>query len=79
MATTTIQINSSTREKLAKLKASTNETYDDLINKLMALVPEGDEEGLYTQAFRLGLLRARLDIRDGRVASHEELKRRLGL
>jgi len=79
MATTTIQINSSTREKLAKLKASANETYDDLINKLMALVPEGDEEGLYTQAFRLGLLRARLDIRDGRITSHEELKRRLGL
>jgi hypothetical protein len=79
MSTTTIQINSSTREKLAKLKASSRETYDDLINKLMALVPEGDEEGPYTQAFRLGLLRARLDIKEGRLVSHEELKRRLGL
>jgi len=59
MSVTTIQINSTTREKLAKLKSSSRETYDELINKLLALVPEGDEEG--------------------RVLSHDELKRRLGL
>jgi hypothetical protein len=79
MAVTTIQINSTTREKLAKLKSSSRETYDELINKLLALVPEGDEEGTYTHAFRLGLLQARLDIKEGRVLSHDELKRRLGL
>lgn len=79
MSTTTIQLASATREKLAKLKSSTRETYDELINKLLALVPEGDEEGTYTQAFRLGLLRARLDVKEGRVISHEEVKRRLGL
>jgi hypothetical protein len=76
---TTIHVSSSTREKLAKLKASTRETYDDLIQKLMALVPEGDEEGRYGPAFRLGLLRARLDIKKGHVVSQEEAKRRLGL
>ncbi|HEY5605299.1 MAG TPA: hypothetical protein VIL45_02125 [Thermoplasmata archaeon] len=79
MSVTTIQINSTTREKLAKLKSSSRETYDELINKLLALVPEGDEEGTYTHAFRLGLLQARLDIKEGRVLSHDELKRRLGL
>jgi hypothetical protein len=79
MSTTTIQVSSTTREKLAKLKGSSRETYDDLINKLIALIPEGDEEGPYSHAFRLGLLQARLDIREGRVISHEELKRRLGL
>jgi hypothetical protein len=79
MSTTTIQVRSTTREKLAKLKGSSRETYDDLINKLIALIPEGDEEGPYSHAFRLGLLQARLDIREGRVVSHEELKRRLGL
>ena len=71
MPKTTIQIHSSTRKKLARLKASANETYDDLLNELMALVPQGDEEGLYTPAFRRGLLRARREVKEGRVISHE--------
>ncbi len=79
MPATTIQLRSSTREKLARLKSGPRETYDELINKLMALVPEGDDEGKYTEAFRVGLLNARLDVREGRVVSHEEVKRRLGL
>jgi hypothetical protein len=79
MSITTIQISASTREKLARLKASSRQTYDDLIQKLMALVPEGDEEGHYAPAFRLGLLQARLDIKQGRLVSHEEVKRRVGL
>ncbi len=79
MPITTIRVTSETRKKLAKLKLSSRETYDDLINMLIALVPEGDDEGQYTEAFRLGLLRARLDAKEGRVILHEELKRRLGL
>jgi predicted transcriptional regulator len=79
MSTTTIRISPSTRRKLSKLKASSQETYDDLINKLIALVPDGDDEGPYTQAFRRGLLQARLEIKEGRVVSYEELKRRLGV
>ena len=79
MPKTTIQIHSSTRKKLARLKASANETYDDLLNELMALVPQGDEEGLYTPAFRRGLLGARREVKEGRVISHEEMKGRLGL
>jgi len=79
MSVTTIQVTSATREKLAKLKASSRETYDELINKLVGLIPEGDEEGRYSEAFRLGLLQARLDIKEGRILTHKEVKRRLGL
>ncbi len=79
MAMTTIQIRQATRAKLARLKSSRRETYDELLNKLLALVPEGDEEGRYTQAFRVGLLEARLDIKEGRVVAHEDVKKRLGL
>jgi len=79
MSVTTIQVTSATREKLAKLKASSRETYDELINKLVGLIPEGDEEGMYSEAFRLGLLQARLDIKEGRILTHKEVKRRLGL
>ncbi|HZY93184.1 MAG TPA: hypothetical protein VFG07_10505 [Thermoplasmata archaeon] len=76
---TTVQMESETRARLAELKASPRETYDEVLKKLLALVPTGDEEGRYTAAFRVGLLNARLDIREGRVVEHAVLKRRLGL
>ena len=76
---TTIQLKEETREKLARLKSTERETYDEVLNKLLALVPEGDEEGRYTQAFRVGLLEASLDIKEGRVVPLREAKKRLGL
>ena len=76
---TTIQIRPATRERLASLKSSPRETYDDLLNKLLALVPRGDDEGPYTDAFRIGLLNARLDVRAGRVSAHAAIKKRMGL
>ena len=76
---TTVQIETRTRARLAELKASPRETYDEVLNKLLALVPAGDDEGPYRAAFRVGLLNARLDARAGRTVAHAELKRRLGL
>ncbi len=76
---TTIQLSASTRQRLAALKTSPRETYDELLNKLITLVPEGDDEGVYTDSFRVGLLSARLDIRARRVTDHELVKKRLGL
>src|SRR5205809_8019567 len=78
MPKTSIQIHSSTRKKLARLKASANETYDDLLNELMALVPQGDEAGLSTPAFRRGVLGACREVKEGRVISYEEARRRSG-
>ena len=76
---TTIQLSPSTRQRLAALKATPRETYDELLNKLIALVPDGDDEGLYTDSFRIGLLSARLDVRARRVTNHGLVKKRLGL
>ena len=76
---TTVQIASETRARLAELRSSPRETYGEVLNKLLALVPAGDEEGRYRSAFRVGLRNARLDIREGRIVKHAELKRRLGL
>ena len=77
MAVTTIQVRPETRERLARLKVHARESYDELLNRLLTLVPEGDEEGAYTEAFRVGLMEARLDIRQGRVVNHETVKKRL--
>jgi len=76
---TTIQLSPETRSRLSDLKQSPRETYDEVLHKLLALVPTGDDEGEYSQAFRVGLLNARLEVRMGRTISHEQLKRRLGL
>jgi hypothetical protein len=76
---TTIQVSPATRERLAALKSSPRESYDELLNKLLTLIPTGDEEGTYTDPFRMGLLSARLDVRAGRTIDHKELKKRLGL
>lgn len=76
---TTIQLAPDTRERLALLKQSPRETYDEILNKLLDLVPTGDEEGAYRDAFRVGLLNARRDVRAGRTIGHAEMKRRSNL
>ena len=76
---TTIQISKATREKLSRLKPYRRATYDETIEALISLIPEGDEEGNYTEEFRTSLLRGLLDIRAGRTYSSSEVRERLGL
>jgi hypothetical protein len=76
---TTIQLSPGTRSLLAELKENPRETYDEVVNKLLSLVPRGDEEGPYAHAFRVSLLKARIEIREGRTIDHARLKRRLNL
>lgn len=75
---TTIQINKATREKLNELKLYKKATYDEIIEALIDLVPEGDEEGKYSSEFRASLLRGLLDIKHGRTYGHDEVKKRIG-
>ena len=51
---TTIQISRSTREKLNGLRAYKRMTYDELLNALMSLIPEGDDEGANKRRDRRG-------------------------
>ena len=79
MGYTTIRISRATREKLSRLKPYKRATYDETIEALISLIPEGDEEGKYTEEFRTSLLRGMLDIRRGRTYSSSEVKKRLEL
>ncbi len=79
MSYTTIQITSETKHKLAQLKSDGRETYDELINALIELIPSKDDEGTYTNEFRASLLRGLLDIRRGRTYSDEEVRKKLGI
>lgn len=75
---TTIQISESTRTKLAELKDSPRQTYDEVLGKLIDLVPKGDEEGGYKPAFRGSILRGLLDARHGNTTSLADLEKQLG-
>ncbi len=76
---TSIQLLPATRERLAHLKKGNRATYDDIINKLLRLVPKGDDEGTYTDEFRVGLLNARIELKEGKKISLREAKSSLGL
>jgi hypothetical protein len=75
---TTIQITPQTRGRLESLKAYRRETYEEVLSKLLNLVPESDDEGAFRPEFRSSLLRGMLDIKNGRTHTQSEMKKRLG-
>lgn len=79
MSYTTIQISVETRERLAKLKTYERETYDEILNALIGLLPSGDDEGEYTEEFKESMMRALVDIKHGRVHSIQDVRKKLGL
>ncbi|MFH0971767.1 MAG: hypothetical protein V1835_04335 [Candidatus Micrarchaeota archaeon] len=79
MEYTSIQIRPKTRERLARMRNFQRETYDELLNKMIDAMPIGDSEGEYTPKFIEGLMKARAEVREGKVYGHEEMKKRLGI
>jgi hypothetical protein len=79
MGYTTIQISSDMRQRLASLRGHRRDTYEDVLNALLDLIPSGDDEGEYTEEFRASLIRSRLDLKHGRAYTMEETRERLGL
>ncbi|QQG39742.1 MAG: hypothetical protein HYS81_05265 [Candidatus Aenigmatarchaeota archaeon] len=79
MSYTTIQISRETRGRLARLKETEGETYDELLNALLELVPSGDDEGEYTDEFKASLLRALADVKRGRTRTLREIREELGI
>ena len=78
-AYTSIQLSHKTKERLANMKMAANETYDELINALLDLVPSGDDEGQYTEEFKASLLRSLADVKHGRTYTLKEVEAALGL
>lgn len=79
MPYTTIQIEKNTRSRLQRLKMGKRETYDEIINALMDLIPTGDDEGDYTPEFKNSILKGLIDIKKGRVYTLEQVEKKLGL
>jgi len=79
MAITTIQLDKKTKTQLEVLKEYKRESFDDVLKKLLFLVPKGDDEGKYTNEFRAGLLDAVAESRNEKGIPLNELKKELGL
>ena len=79
LVSTTIRLEIATKKGLEVLKEHKRESFDEVIGKLLALVPEGDEEGKYSDEFRAGLLEAHFEAKQGKVISFDKVKKELGL
>ncbi len=70
---TTIQISEELKEELKKLKLYSRESYEDVIWDLLEANMELSEE------MKKDLERAYKDIEEGRLYTHKEVKKELGL
>lgn len=79
MASTTIRLETGTKKALESLKDHRRESFDDVISKLLVLVPGGDDEGRYSNEFRAGLLEALFEAKQGKTVPFDRVKKELGL
>ena len=77
--TTTIQLKKSTKKELENLREHKRETFDEIIEKILTLIPKGDEEGKYSDEFRSGLLEALFEANSGKTSSLDNIEKELGL
>ncbi|MBS3155158.1 hypothetical protein J4404_01525 [Candidatus Woesearchaeota archaeon] len=75
METTTIQLKEKTLEKLKYFKEFSKESYDEVINKMVSLLEEGELTELATKKIISGLE----DIKKGRVISLENYAKKRGI
>ncbi len=75
MNTTTIQLKEQTLERLKYFKEFSKESYDELINKVL----DEMEEGQLTDEALNDIIEAKKEIREGKGQRIEELAKELGM
>lgn len=75
----TIEISNALKQKLKDLASGSELSLEQLILKLLSLIPEGDDEGKYSPEFRRGLLNAKLEIENDEFLDHATVKEMLDL
>ena len=71
--TTTIQINTGLKNVLGKMKIFHSETYNEVIERLVEDTRESNEQT------KKEIEKARLEIKQGKFKTHEQLGKELGL
>lgn len=79
MAATTIKIHQETKRGLDEFRAYKNESYDEVINKLIYVAKNIREEPELSAETIKEIEAARARIKAGRFVTEEQAKKRLGL
>jgi predicted transcriptional regulator len=74
---TSIQLENKTKARLDKMKVFPKESYNDVVNRLINVVE--DDEGVLSEQTIKNIEKSLAEIKAGKVVSHKDVKRRLGL
>ncbi len=79
METTTIKLGENTKTQLDKLREYKNESYDELIKKMIFIVEKCKTEPELSRETVIAIEKARERIKKGKFLTESEAKKRLGL
>ncbi len=74
---TSIQLANKTKSKLDKIKVFPKESYDDVVNRLINVAE--DDEGVLSERTIKDLEKALTQVKSGKLLSHSQVKKKLGL
>ena len=74
---TSIQLENKTKSKLEKMKTFSKESYDNVVNRLINVAE--DDEGVLSDRTIKDLEEALVQVKKGKVLSHSQVKKKLGL
>jgi predicted transcriptional regulator len=79
MKVTTIKLGTKTKSALDSFKEYKNESYDEVVNKLIYIVNKLDDEPPLSKQAKADIEKSRAEIRAGDFYTEEEMVKRLGL
>ena len=79
MEATTIKLQSETKRNLDQFRESKNESYDEVLRKLIYIAKTAKNKPELSQETILAIESARARIKRGKFVTEEEAKKRLGL
>ncbi len=79
MTATTIRIHGETKDHLDRFREYRNESYDEVISKLIFIAEKAKTEPELSHEAVKAIEAARERMKKGKYVSHDEVKKRLGL
>lgn len=79
MSSTTIKINPDTKSQLDKFRQYKNESYDEVIRKMVYIAKTSKDKPQLCREVIEDIEKARARVKKGRFLTEEEAKKRLGL
>jgi predicted transcriptional regulator len=75
---TSIQVEKEIKDHLDKLKSHPRETYNEVLTRMIHIISQQSKEELSQQTIK-NIEKSLAEIKVGKVSSHKDVKRRLGI